>query len=218
MVGQDTKAKEKQVIRVFDPTYIRYMLLEQVISKNTPSPYHVIGERCSTFISESKRLPLLKNLPTSYSDVHKVKARKRNVQGEFATTLNQAFEGYFNGIAQRAIFANGDASFQISEDSSFEPFFVFPINGYKYMYSAEVYNSNKDYQDVLDVMFQQFGSDKGKTIVTEVLKFAYEHENLAEGISKGSEIIIYNIPFYYAVRCSTVADYASLLDSMASHK
>lgn len=191
------------------------MLLQQIITPN-PSIFNIeiLSERCRDFISESDGYPLFKNLPITYSNIHKIKARKRNISGEFANTLNHAFENYFNDIAQRAIFANGEQSFQISEDSSLEPFYIFPIDGYKYMHSPEVMNSSTDYKDVLDTMFEQFGTEKGKTIVTDVIKFAYEHDNLAEGIIKGSEIIIYDIPYYYGLRCASITNYQDLISTL----
>lgn len=190
------------------------MLLQQIITSQSLVNYEVLSERCSDFILESSGNCLLKNLPKTYSNIHKIKARKRNINGEFASTLNEAFETYFNDIAQRAIFSNGQSSFQISENPDLEPFYIFPIDGYKYMYSPEVMNSSADYKDVLDVMFEQFGTDKGKNIVTEVIKFAYEHKNLSEGIIKGSEIIIYDIPYYYGVKCSSISNYQDLICSL----
>lgn len=194
------------------------MLLQHVISQDGKQNYHLIAERCTQFLSEAKGHPLLKNLPTAYSDVHKVKCRKRNIRGEFADTFNEAFSDRSIAIAQRAVFANGETSFVESVQPDQEPFFIFPVNEYRYLYSREVNSSSTDYKQVLEVMFQQFGSDKGKNIVTEVLKFTYEHQNLCEGISKGCEIVFYNIPHYYGVRVSSTKTYNDLLTDISASK
>lgn len=186
------------------------MLLEQVISKSYDALHTTVAQQCSDFIIEAQGLCLLKNLPTTYSNIHKVKARKRNIDGKFAETFNEAFNDSFQEIAQRAIFANGQASF-VPTKGNLEPFYVFPINEYQYIYSAEVDNSSENYKQVIEVMFEQFGSKKGKTIVSELLKFTYAHDKLAEGIEKGSEIVFYDIPYYYAIRTSLTSNYEELL-------
>lgn len=194
------------------------MLLQQVISRDGRQNYHLIAERCTQFLDEAQGLPLLKNLPTAYNDVHKVKCRKRNMQGDFVQTFNEAFSDCSLEIAQRAVFANGETSFTESQQSDQEPFFIFPVNEYKYLYSPEVDSSSSNYKQVLEVMFQQFGSEKGKTIVTEVLKFTYEHDKLVEGISKGCEIVFYDIPHYYGVRVSSTKTYNDLLTDILASK
>jgi len=175
----------------------------------------ILLERCSEFLEESGGQPLLKNLPSEYGDFHKVKVRLRKSHKEdtsdFMDTFNEAFEDQLHNLRQRAVFANGPVSFESADSDELEPFYIFPIDGFQYMYSKEVEDSSEDYKAVFDAIFEQFGSDKGNEVITDLLKFTYTSARLDEGIESGSEIIIYNIPYFYAIRASTVDDYSTLL-------
>lgn len=188
---------------------------------NTQEELLLLHERCSQFLGDAGDLPLLKNLPAEYEDFHKVKVRKRKPKDatkEFAETFNEAFETELRDLRERAVFANGSSSFEPTISSDLDIFYVFPIDGYKFMYSKEVENSSQDYKTVFDAIFEEFGSDKGNELITDLLKFSYTSEHLREGIEQGSEIIIYNIPYFYAIRVSTVNDYAHLLTAIKDIK
>lgn len=173
---------------------------------------HLLRTTCSQFFIESCRLPLLKNLARSYGDFDKVKVRKRKGEsGDFTETFNEAFEKQHPGLRQRAIFSNGPSTFQPIYNENIEPFYVFPINGYKFMYSREVENSGQEYKQVFDTLFEEFGEEKGNEVLTDLLRFTYTSNTLNEGIESGSEIIVYGIPYFYAIRASSVTDYNELL-------
>lgn len=167
----------------------------------------MIADSCNQFIYESCGFPLLKNLPTNYDDLHRVKVRQRKLNDDVDHRFNQAFGEEHYKLRQRAVFANGVTSFIPSTEKDQEPFFIFPINGYKFMYSKEVENSTVSYKQVFDTLHDQFGTDKGNQVIIDLLKFTYTQENLAEGIESGAEIIIYNIPWFFALRATTVLDY-----------
>ena len=173
----------------------------------------LLNTRCSQFISESREIPLLKNLPTTYEDFHRVKVRKRKTDDKFDNVFNEAFCDEVYELRQRAMFANGPESFEVSIHEKYEPFFVFPIDGFKFMYSSEVQNSSDDYKQVFETIIEQCG-DNNLDMITDLLKFTYTHDNLYEGLETGCEIIIYNIPYYYALRASLVDDYDDLLTSL----
>lgn len=176
---------------------------------------HVLRTSCTRFFEESRRQPLFKNLSTEYGDFHKVKVRKRKGEsGDFTETFNEAFEEQHPGLRQRAIFANGAGSFEPVFTEEVEPFYVFPIDGYKYMYSREVENSGQEYKQVFDTLFEQFGEQKGNEVITDLLRFTYKSTNLVEGITSGSELIIYGIPYFYAVRADSVENYTGLLSTL----
>ena len=184
-------------------------------SDETREELQIIAERCSQFLDESKGLPLLKNLPSEYGDFHKVKVRKRRQRKqddkEFAETFNGAFEDELRDLRERAVFANGLISFESADMPELEPFFIFPIDGYQFMYSREVENSSQEYKMVFDSIFEEFGTEKGNEVITDLLKFNYTDEDLKEGIESGSEIILYNVPYFYAIRTKTVEYYGNLL-------
>ena len=78
------------------------------------------------------------------------------------------------------------------------------------MYSKIVEDSFDAYTQVFESLIDQFGPKVGNKMLTDVLKFSYTDDKLAEGIASGSEIVLYNIPFYYAVRVSSIPSYHSL--------
>jgi len=170
---------------------------------------------CKQFFVESRGLPLFKNLSSSYQDFNKIKVRKRKGEvGDFTETFNEAFEAQHPGLRQRAIFANGAPSFEASITEDQQPCYIFPIDGYKFMYSREVENSGHEYKQVFETLFEQFGEEKGNAVLTELLRFTYTSSSLHEGIESGSEIIIYGIPYFYSMRVSSVEHYDTLLSKI----
>ncbi len=183
------------------------MYLDEVLHGKRKTIHPVVAE-CSIFLEQSNGLPLLKNLPQDYEDFRKVKLRmrKKKADNKFAKTFNEAFDEIPH-LRQRAMFANGSTSF-VPETVEREPFYVFPTDGYKFMYSMEVTNSNTDYMKAFDVILEQFCGDT--ELMEQVLKYSYTKENLQEGIKRGSEIILYNMPYCYVIRESSV-EYTKLL-------
>ncbi|MGI0075823.1 MAG: hypothetical protein ACREAU_00260 [Nitrosopumilaceae archaeon] len=196
------------------------MLAIDLIDSGEQAELKFLQERCGQFFIDSQKLPLFKNLSNKYNDFHRVKVRKRKseVEEEFVDTFNSAFAEKQNNIRQRAIFANGVSSFAPCYQHDLEPFFIFPIDGYRYMYSTEVENSNADYKKVFDLLFETFGDGGGRDIATELLKFTYKSDDLYRGIQSGAEIILYNIPYFYAIKVSAVNDYSQLVKSILPDK
>lgn len=182
------------------------MQLNEIIH-NKIKTTHPLNKECSIFLKESQGQPILKNLPSTYEDFHKVKLRQRKKKGEFYKTFNEAFDNIPN-LRQRSITVNGESTF-VAENKETEPFFIFPIDGYKFMYSLEVMNSKQDYKDAFEKIVEIF---EDKEIVEDLLKYTYTSKNLLEGIEHGSEIIIYNIPYCYAIRANI--DYMTFLEQI----
>lgn len=171
---------------------------------------HQVKSECSQFISEAHGLAIHKALPKSYSDIHKVKVRFKKKADLVSAAFNHAFLHETHKISQRAVFAQSDLIEHTSPD--LDIFYVFPINNYKFLYSKEVTNSSSDYKQVVDTIFESFDDVEYATgIITDLLKFSYSSQNLNEGITAGSEIIFYGIPYYYAVRASTFPDYTQII-------
>ncbi len=171
----------------------------------------LIKKQCGLFIDESNGLPIMKNLPQTYKDFQKVKVRKRKHTNIFSNTFNGAFKDELNDLRERAIFVNGLSTFEENKEDEVEPFYIFPINGFKFLYSKEVKNSTKNYKQVFESIFCQMGEESGKEVLTDLLRFTYVSENFSAGIATGAEIILYGIPFYYALRQSHVDNYDKLL-------
>jgi len=187
------------------------MRVKDLIYKYEPGTLELIMAQCSRFLEESAGLPIVKYLPENYNDFQKVKVRKRKQTNSFSDMFNRAFTHELEGLRERSIFANGLATYEQTMVENSDPFYIFPIDGYKYLYSKEVENSTQEYKAVLESILGEMGEKSGKAVFTDLLRFTYISEDLSEGIESGAEIIIYGIPYYYAVRKSQVDNYNELL-------
>ncbi len=187
------------------------MYLDEVLHGKTKNIHPIVAE-CSIFLEQSDGLPLLKNLPCHYEDFRKVKLRmrKRKADSDFAKTFNEAFD-QIPHLRQRAMFANGANTF-VAETGEKEPFYIFPVDGFQFMYSLEVTNSNTDYMKAFDTILEQFRGDSN--LMEQVLKYTYTQEQLNEGIRHGSEIILYNMPYCYAIRKRSAELYSTLISTL----
>lgn len=169
-----------------------------------------IAKECSSFLREAQSLPVFKQLPSSYTDIQKVKVRKHRNQTKFSQTFNEAFMDDVRDLRQRAVFTNSN---QLEHTIDADLFYVFPKDGYNFMYCTEVKHSTNDYKQVFDSLFEQFENEKAEQMIHDLLKFAYTREHLLEGIKTGAEVIFYNIPYYYAARVD-VFEYNTLLSDI----
>jgi hypothetical protein len=169
---------------------------------------NIIKRDCSIFLEESGEIPLYKALPSTYQDVQKVKVRLKKEVDEVSSYFNKAFEPSVPMLRQRAVFAYPSPT---AYTADLDLFYVFPINSYKFLYSTEVTNSSKDYQHVMDTLFEMFhDNNKVIDIVTDLLKYTYSTSNLYWGLYSTAEIIFYGIPYYYVIRASVLPDYKHL--------
>lgn len=191
------------------------MYTEQLLTHNNYRTQIInIAQECQQFLCESKNNPLFKTLPTSYDDFHRVKVRHRKANDFMSEPLNEAFDEQYINLTQRAVFANGSASFLCPKDGQ-ETFYIFPPDGYSFLYSKEVQQSSIDYKQVFDILYDQFGHEKGNELITDLLKFTYTESDLSIGLQSGAEIIMYNIPYFYAVRYSLIDSYSDLLTAIS---
>lgn len=169
-----------------------------------------LTRECSDFLIESEGRPLLKNLPTYRDGFSKVKVRHQKVTNPFIESFNGAFSKEHTKLFQRSVFVQGEASFTPIESTTSEPFYIFPIDGYRYMYNPMA--TTKDYHDTFNKLLADIG-DLTPDVFKDLLKYDYVFDKLAEGISGGSEIIIYGISHYFALRKSLVDDYEDFIRS-----
>ena len=185
------------------------MLVDELLPSYYTPELHLLREHCMTFLTESQGVPLMKLLPCTYSNIQKVKARKQKRSDVVSEVFNKAFESKLLDLRQRAIIAS---PVRPTKTENTEPFYVLPIDGYKYMYSSEVTNSTSNYKQMIDVLFEQFSDNfQALEIITDLLKFTYTNTNLIEGLQSQSEIILYGVPYYYAVRAATYPNYSDLI-------
>ncbi len=181
------------------------MLINDILYSHTYGEYKIIAESCQQFITESADNPMVKLLPRAYDDFKKVKIRKRKASTTFSESFNEVFVHEMHELRERSLFANGaDFLNENSYSQHLEPFYVFPINGYDYIYSKEITNSRENYAPVFNEIFNELGGRTAESVFSDLIKFSYTSEHLDEGLKSGAEIIMYGIPYYYAIRTSTV--------------
>ena len=190
-------------------------LNDLLLSSKEFSLIDFLRENCSQFIYQSGGFSILKNLPIEYDNFRKIKVRKR--KGDSVSEhFNDAFIEKLYLLRQRAVFANGWKSLIESSENEM-PYYIFPINGYSYLYQSIVQNSNKEYQKSFNTILETMGNKQGSKVITDMLQFSYiDNENLAEGIESGAEIIIYNIPYFYALKSSSIDDYKNFWNKLST--
>lgn len=159
----------------------------------TKAETYIIKETCKQFFEESNNLPLLKNLPSVYPDIKKVKVRHRSLNDPMLETFNNAFD---HRIYERAVFCNGTSSFEPILDErvlDYDIFYIFPPDEYSFLYNPACSNFDESKLDNLD-----------DSIITELLQMSYTNDSLLEGMEGGAQIILYDIPFFYSIRASSI--------------
>lgn len=182
------------------------MLIDELINNYELGVLSPINEECSDFFIESEGLPLVKTLPRVYSDIQKVKVRKRKTQNSFSTAFNSAFVNEMRDLRERAIFVHN--AHDINENQ--EAFYIFPVDGFKFLYNKTIEDSVEDYKNTFESIFNSLDNSADE-VFSDLLRLTYISENLHAGINLGSELILYGIPYYYAIRASSVDDYDELL-------
>lgn len=174
----------------------------------------IIKERCSQFIEESGGIPIIKHMIGDYGDFHKIKVRWRKLANEneiVKTSFDLAFNSTFHNIRARSIFAKSATTSIGCDDTS--AFYVFPIDGYRYLYSLSVKDSQSTYEDVIDKLSIGLNANDTKSTLTDIIQFSYRSSNLIDGLKSGSELLIFNIPYFYIIRTS-YASYDTILSEI----
>lgn len=168
-----------------------------------------IVRECSDFLHDSKGHPLIKFLSKEGPDSRKIKVRKRKSSSNFDESFNKVFINHPD-LRQRCVFANGERTFADPPDDAHEAFYIFPVNGFQFIYSPNVLNSSVQYKDTLEMFVEVMGCVDAVAAFSEVLKYDYTSTKFAEGLSLGSEMILYGLPYYYAIRKSIINSYSTL--------
>jgi hypothetical protein len=157
-----------------------------------------IKNECSEFLDDCKGNYIVKNLPMGYQGFAKVKVRVKKTKTKFAENFNKAFESKKHSLHNRSVLGYSDISL-LENNVETEPFYIFPINGYKFIYNPEIENSIIDYDNL----------GLSGNFISELLEMSYRTGNLTEAISSKCEIIFYGVPYYYALRRSLITEYYS---------
>jgi hypothetical protein len=166
----------------------------------------VIHSECSQFITESKGVPLVKSLDSQIGLFKRVKVRQRNRNNPIGSIFEEATNVF--AIRERSLIANGLASDIVEEDCS--EYFVFPLDGYSYIYSKDIQNSAEVYSRALENLKEAVGTGAGE-IAADLVKMSYKTGNLSEALKTGCEILIYDTPAFYAVSAEAFPNYTSII-------
>lgn len=189
------------------------MLFHDLVSP-TNNLFHissVLKTQCGQFIRESQGLPLYKAYSSSLTeDFKRVKVRFHRRRDTTSTIFDNAFgiNNSTTGFRERAVFTTG-AMPALTELT--KPFYVFPIDGYEYIFSKQVSNSSHELTDVLNTLKEDLDSDLSHDIVADLLKYSYQNTNLVEGIQSQNEIIIHNMSSFYIVDATAYPNYKLLI-------
>lgn len=161
-----------------------------------------IKEECGLFLVESAGKPLLKSLPRNSDGYRRVKVRKKKSKDTFVETFNETFFMEYTDIRNRAVFVNGT---QV-EDDGHELFYIFPVDGYSFMYNPEVSDSSESYKKAFHTLIES-NTEDGVEIFKDLLQYSYQYDDLPRAIDRGCEIIIYDISHYFAIRKTLIDNY-----------
>jgi len=174
------------------------------ILENGSSLLRSIKLDCQEFLEDSQDKPLIKWCSSAWPDVHRIKVRKRKHVDLFTEQFNSAFADVYPSILNRSVIIN---EFKNNDDD--DQFYIFPIDGFKFMYCSEINNSKVQLSPVLDEIMAGM-DDEGSGVIQDMLHVTYQEDNITEAIVDNVEIIIYNIPVFYAVRSNI--DYSNVVD------
>lgn len=164
-----------------------------------------LAYECSEFLLESNGQPLLKNLPRGREAFVKVKVRQKRTTDSFIENFNGAFSSERTNLLQRSVTAHGELSFIPSPDPRVEPFYIFPVDGFRYMYNPLAVSTDV-HKETFGKLINTMG-DSAPELFREMLKYEYIFDKLPDGIVSGSEIILFGIPYYFALKKSVIDDY-----------
>lgn len=159
-----------------------------------------LAQECSEFLNLSKGFPLIKNLPKSYNGFAKVKIRnKKKIPFNFSNDFNSAFPEYKN-LLNRCLLIS-----QINSPDT-EPFYIFPIDGFKFIYNPQISFLISHYTEMYKKL-NEFVKDGAEKVFIDLIRTNFVDTRLDEAIKNKNEIIFYNISYYYAIRVDIVDDY-----------
>lgn len=171
-----------------------------------------IKRNCQCFISEFSTAPIYRAFHRTTPDQLKVKVRHRKPsEAEWEVYFNTHFSSQFTNIRQRSVFVYPTS---IPPTTNYESFFIFPIDGYSFTYSPTVYDSNVQYSELFSFIQSNFQHEDAVRVFIDNIEHSYKNDSPHTAISSNSEILVYGISHYFAVRASKY-DYAELISRLS---
>lgn len=169
-----------------------------------------IAEECSEFLLNSKGQPLVKTLKKNTANFRKVKVRTKFQKNDFIEAFNEAFEEEYRNIYGRSIFCNGDHSVEYSDE--YEKVYVIPTNGFRYLYNPNI-TFIEEYKKIYEKLSCRMSEANAESLFVDMIEYSYKNNtsSFAEASFSQKEIIIYGIPYYYAVKVNKFPSYSDLI-------
>lgn len=165
-------------------------------------PSSIIKE-CSTFLKDAGASPLYKMLPSVGEGFRRVKIRKKSKHEHlFERYFDMAFGSEYKDLRLRSMIAQTNEP--IVESNGMEVFYVFPIDGYRILYNKQI----PDYAQYIEALSETIhNTNSVEELLTHLFQYAYQHGTAKEAAESGTDVLVYDIPYYYAVRKSLITNY-----------
>lgn len=169
---------------------------------------------CGDFFHSSSGFPLIKTLWNNPSNFKKVKVRTKTIKNSFIEAFNEAFEEDYRNIHGRSIFCNGNHA--VAKEGE-EKFYVLPINGYKYLYNPNI-TFIEEYKKIYEKLSSSMHELHAEELFVDMIEYSYKNCEISfkNALFSQKEIIIYGIPYYYAVKVEKFPVYEDLLTILKS--
>lgn len=166
-------------------------------------PPSSIIKDCSQFLKDAGKLPLYKTLPSAGEGFRRVKIRKKSKHDHlFERYFDMAFGNEYKDLRLRSMIAQ--TTEPVVESADMEVFYVFPTDGYRILYNTQV----QDYAEYIATLSETIQHTTSvEELLKHLFKYAYQHGTAREAAQSGSDILVYDIPYYYAVRKSLITNY-----------
>lgn len=164
-----------------------------------------ILKECNTFLNTTK--PLYKILRSSGEGFRRIKIRKKSkyVYG-IEKYFDMAFTSQYKDLRLRSMVAHTVRPTEIPDGS--ELFYVFPVDGFKILYNKQIPEHLKYMAELDDVI----GDDIAEVVLPALFNGSYS-DDITSALESNSDVLIFDIPCYYAVRVSLVEDYNNFIAS-----
>lgn len=171
-------------------------------------PPSTLVKECSQFLQQSEKNPLFKLLPSHGEGFRKVKIRKKKThEYKIEKYFDIAFMGEYKDLRLRSLIAHTKEPDIIPEGR--ELFYVFPVDGYKVLVNP-VIQDYKEFIFSLECALQTANIDSS-SILNDLFSTGYSESDIKSAAAHKSDIFIYGISHYYAIRKSLVDDYHNFI-------
>ena len=181
-----------------------------------------IQNECSQFLNSSNGKPLYKMLPSYGDGFRKIKIRKKkHHENKFDVCFDSAFNDMFKDVRRRSLIVSQDL--QYTQNVNYEkqkmkpttsgydkePFYIFLPNGFEIIFNEQI-TDFIEYMKQLETVIDE--SPSNKEMMEGIFKQSFENKELLQTSKYNNDLIVYNIKYYYAIRCSLVDDYNKFIN------